>query len=49
MKPENELVAEGNFAEAYWRAKIAKDVEIFINAHATYTNEELLFIVKGKR
>lgn len=27
MKPENEVVSQGTIAEAYWRAKIANEIE----------------------
>jgi hypothetical protein len=27
MKPENEVVSQGAIAEAYWRAKIANEIE----------------------
>lgn len=36
-------------AEAYWRALIAKEVEIFLKDQTVYTDSELLLVVKGKK
>ena len=36
-------------AEAYLRAQIAKEVDIFLLTHSTYTDEELLFVIRGKK
>lgn len=36
-------------AESYIRALIAREVETFLNSHTTYTDEELLFVIKGKK
>ena len=45
----SEEVVDAPFAEAYFRAQIAKEVDIFLLTHTTYTDEELLFVIRSKK
>ena len=52
MKPENEVVAEGVFAEAYWRAKIAKEIEdavIEVVGDSAATMKQAATIARGRK